>query len=576
MIARRTLVAAGPLALAACRRSRRKFFTNTRPPSRQRLVYLNRDEPYTLDPALTSMTKEVNITRSLFEGLTSNDPVTLAPRAALATHCEFRARETLITFYLRGSVHPRGMPLPGAEQWPAGKPALWSDGSPVTAHDFVYSWRRFIDPRTAAPFATYMYPVKNAEAISGGGSLSAKDLAVEALDDFTFRVELRSPVPFFLNLVAAGALAAVPRKAIEAARQSGTESSWTQPGRVVVSGPFRLHEWRPYERIVLRRNPSYYNAAAVRLEELCFIPVSDGVTNVNLFKAGEGDSMSDSVLPSQFLPALEGSEELQVGPALDSFFYGVSVKKPPFDNPLLRYALNMAIDKQAVASVLGAGRPAAATYVPPMPGYRSPERLLVPFPGGNCDVLSYDPASARELLAAAGFPKGLRPNGQRFHMNFGYWFRAMSRERSEIVQHAWRRNLGIETSLAGFEPSVIPQILGSHSYEGVMEVDWQADYADPDAFLAVFTSRSSTNPCGWRDEAYDAELAAANLELDPSSRMRKLSRCEERLLRGMPLLPLFFEKWAYLQKPFVRGLQIDPLAGVSFQSTWIDTNWRPQ
>src|SRR5262249_60552094 len=102
---------------------------------------------------------------------------TLESRAAMASHCEFRARETLITFYLRGSVHPRGMPLPGAEQWAAGKPALWSDGSPVPAHDLVYSWRRFIDPRTAAPLATYVYPIKNAEAISGGGSLSPQPLA---------------------------------------------------------------------------------------------------------------------------------------------------------------------------------------------------------------------------------------------------------------------------------------------------------------------------------------------------------------------------------------------------------------
>jgi len=109
-----------------------------------------------------------------------------------------------------------------------------------------------------------------------------------------------------------------------------------------------------------------------------------------------------------------------------------------------------------------------------------------------------------------------------------------------------------------------------------MEVDWQADYPDPDAFLAVFTSRSSTNPCGWRDETYDALLASANAELDASERMRKLAACEERLLRGMPILPLFFDRFTYLQRPFVRGLELDPLAGLKFQSAWIDTHWRPQ
>src|SRR5215471_12822440 len=123
MIPRRTLLAASPLAFAACRRTRRKYFTSTKPPSRQRLVYLNRDEPYSLDPALTSMNKEVNITRCLFEGLTSNDQVTLAPRAALATHYEFRAGGTLLTFFLRGCRSPNGTALPGAENWPPGKPA---------------------------------------------------------------------------------------------------------------------------------------------------------------------------------------------------------------------------------------------------------------------------------------------------------------------------------------------------------------------------------------------------------------------------------------------------------------------
>ena len=482
----------------------------------------------------------------------------------------------MLTFYLRGSRNPRGTALPGSEDWPPGEPARWSDGRAITASDFVYSWRRVIDPRTGALLANYLFDVKNAEAIYTGKSASVKDLGIEAADEFTLKVELRSPVPFFLKLTAAGVLVAVPRQAIEAAKQRGVESSWTEPGRIVVSGPFYLQERRPHDRIVFRRNPAYYNAGSVRLEELCFLQVTDGVTNVNLFKAGEADSMSDTVLPSQFLPALEGAKELHVRPALDSYFYSINVERPPFHNPLLRYALNMAMDKKAVASIVGAGRAAAATFVPPLPGYRPPERLKIPLQGRTCDVLAYDPATARELLAAAGFPQGRRPDGRRLRINLGYGIRAMGTERSEIVRQSWQRNLGIDVSLAGVEMTVLPQILGSRAYEGLMEVDWNADYADPNAFLSVFTSASTTNPSAWRDRDYDDALAAANAEAEAAVRMRKLADCEMHLLQSMPLLPLYFDKWTYLRKPFVHGLYLDPLDGITFHDAWIDTNWRPQ
>jgi oligopeptide transport system substrate-binding protein len=381
MMLRRTLIAAAPLTLAACRSGAPQHFGRTQPPSRQRLVYLNRDEPFSLDPALVSTSKEINITRCLFEGLTRNDPVTLATRAGLATHYQSQAGGRLLTFYLRGSRNPKGTALPGSEDWPSGEPARWSDGRAITASDFVYSWRRVIDPRTGALLANHLFDVKNAEAIYTGKSASMKDLGIQAAEEFTLEVELRSPVPFFLKLTAAGVLVAVPRQAIEAAKQRGVESSWTEPGRIVVSGPFYLQERRPHDRIFFRRNPAYYDAGSVRLEELCFLQVTDGVTNVNLFKAGEADSMSDTVLPSQFLPALEGAKELHVRPALDSYFYSINVERQPFHNPLLRYALNMATDKKAVASIVGAGRAVAATYVPPLPGYRPPERLEIPLQG---------------------------------------------------------------------------------------------------------------------------------------------------------------------------------------------------
>jgi oligopeptide transport system substrate-binding protein len=569
VISRRALVTTGPLTLAGCGIVDKGHFGNSRAPAQQRLVYLNRSEPASIDPAFVTTSKEINITQCLFAGLTQNDPWTLAPRAALATHYETSAGGRMLTFYLRGNRSPKGTPLPGFNSLMV-RPACWSDGVVITAHDFVYSWRRLIDPKAAAGSPYLLYYVRNAKDINAGRNASLEDLGVEAVDDFTLRVEFQSPAPFFLNIVSTGPLAAVPRHVIQ-----GAESFWTRPGRIVVSGPFQLQEWRSYDRVVLRKNPMYFNAGQVRLDEVCLLHVQDGVTNVNLFKAGEADAMSDSVLPPQFLPALQGSSELQVRPALNSFFYAVNTEKPHLNNVQLRYALNMAIDKSAIAKFAGAGRTPAVNFVPPLGRYRAPQQLIFQLQGRSFDVLSYDPDGARALLAAAGFSGGRYANGRPLRIELGYPIRPMGKERSEIVQQSWRRHLGIEVPLAPVEYSVWTQTLSRRKYEGVMEVDWTADYADPDAFLAFFTSTSPTNASGWRDASYDDMLASANAEADPAVRMKKLGTCEEHLLKSMPFIPLYFDKWTYLQRQFVRGLEIDPLAGVTFQSAWIDTGWRP-
>jgi oligopeptide transport system substrate-binding protein len=561
-IPRRGILAAGPLALAGCGTGGKGQFGKRSAPTRQRLVYLNRSEPASIDPAFVTTSKEINISQCLFVGLTQNDPLTLVPRAALATHYESTAAGRSMTFYLRGHRRPKGIPLPGSHESLTAMPACWSDGVAITAHDFVYSWRRLIDPKTATGSPYLLFYVSNAKDINAGRNASMQDLGVEAVDDFTLRVEFQSPAPFFPNIVSTGPLAAVPRHVVQAA-----ESFWTHPGRIVVSGPFQLEEWRSYDRVVLRKNPIYFNAGHVRLDEVCLLHVQDGVTNVNLFKAGEADAMSDSVLPPQFLPALRGSSELQVRPALNSFFYAVNTEKPHLNDVHLRYALNMAIDKNAIAKFAGVGRTPALSLIPPISRYRAPQRLIVPFQGRTYDVLSYDPHGARELLAAAGFPRGRYVDRRPLRIQLAYPIRPMGKERSEIVQQSWRQQLNIEVMLAPVEYSVWTQTISQRKYEGVIEVDWTADYADPDSFLAFFISVSPTN-------AGDL-LASANAEADPAMRMQKLAGCEESLLRSMPFIPLYFDKWTYLQRQFVRGLEIDPLAGVTFQSAWIDTGWRP-
>jgi ABC-type oligopeptide transport system substrate-binding subunit len=284
-VSRRGVISA-PILLAGCRK-RSEYFGNTKPPSRRILKFALGPEPDGLDPAGYGGGFEQYVLPSLFEGLISYDPYTVEPAAGLATHYEINRDETRLTFFLRGHPKPRGVRLPpgmqidpgGAPSVSSPTPASWTDGTPITAHDFVYSWRRVIDPATAAPFAYVLYYVRKGREIQRG-RMASRDLGVRAVDDFTFEVELERPAPLFLKLTGSMALAAVPRQAIEAAKRGGDESKWVEPANIVSSGAFRLRQWRRYERLVLERNPAYYEADMVSLDEVQFFSVEQPSTIV--------------------------------------------------------------------------------------------------------------------------------------------------------------------------------------------------------------------------------------------------------------------------------------------------------
>jgi len=292
MIRRREFLALSGAGFVSCSQPRSEYFGNTEPPTSAKLVHSLPAEPATLDPAKSGEDIESYVVPALFEGLTLYHPLRPEPIAGLATHYEVSPDQDRFTFYLRGHSAPRGIKLTNPDTLPIeftrgqkssadANPAYWSDGSGITAHDVVYSWRRLIDPVTVAPMAYQLYYLVNAEDINQG-KRSPHDLGVKAIDDFTLQVDLRSPTPFFLQLITQFPFSPVPRQAIEAARQRGNESSWTEPEHIVVSGPFTLKERRRYEVITAVRNPRYYDANFVGIEELSFPIVVNGTTAVNL------------------------------------------------------------------------------------------------------------------------------------------------------------------------------------------------------------------------------------------------------------------------------------------------------
>jgi oligopeptide transport system substrate-binding protein len=557
VIGRRELLGIGSAALASCGGHGRYFGKSTPPPT-QTLVYEIGGEPSSLDPARSLDGFEFYVMPAIFEGLVSRDPDTLEPRAALATHYQIKRNGTEFTFVLRGHPTPTGTKLPGANAAP--NPASWSDGRPVTAHDFVYSWRRVADPANAGAYASSLYAVANGKEISEG-KLPPETLGIGAVDDYTLRVTLKAPTPYFLKVASMEALAAVPRHAV-----SARGSSWTEAGRMPSCGPFLLHEWKPYDRIVLRKNTRYYNARRVRLEEIVFLPIIDGVTGVNLYKTGIAYAMHGREVPPLWIPALRDREDFHAAPAYRTLFYAFNTTRSPFDNPLVRYAFQMATNKDEIARFLSGGQRPARTVVPPFFGYEGVKTLPVRANERVWDVLSYDPESARALMKIAGT--------EYLVLDLAFPNRTRSKEMAQILQRQWRANLGAEVNLVIQDWSVWAQTVSSVNYQGVIEAGTGANYADPNSFFEYFIGRYDGS--GWSDLEFNRMVDQANAEAQNAARMRKLAACEERLLRSMPVLPVFFDSYSYLQKPYVTGLRSNVLDVPEFRGVWIDTNWRPQ
>lgn len=527
------------VALAAACAPAGPYFGDTTPPGDQTLYLTNMIEPRSLDPHRALGDYEANITSNLFDCLTSYDPKTSEPIPSLAESWEHDATATVWTFHLRPE-------------------ATWTDGAPLTAEDFVYSWRRIVDPATASPAVSpYLYYVKNGEAINRGTIADVTKLGIRAVDLHTLEVTLEQPTPFFVSLTSWVSFTALPRQAIE---RWGNQ--WVEPEHIVTSGPFRLVAHVPYDRVVLEKWDGWWGAANVKLRRAVILPIEDLNTVVNLYKSNYVQVTWGAVqtIPSVMIPGLRAKRDFHSAPLFGVYYYAFNVKKPPFDDPLVRRALAMSIDKQAICEhVLGAGQQPAWTYVPPgVPGYPRPA------------ALRYDPDEARRLLAKAGYPggKGLRPIEIVFNTS------EQHRQIAEAVQSMWKRELGVEVRLRNQEWQVFADTRERRDFD-VARVGWAPSEVDPDELMTIFESDTVNNTPGWVDPAYAKLMAAADREVDATKRLRMISEAEAMILDAMPLVPIYFTAGVRLQKPFVRGWYDNPLDQHPLRFAWIDPDWRP-
>lgn len=467
------------------------------------LVIANGAEPESLDPAIVTGQADLRIVRALFEGLTRLNPETAQPEPSLAERWDLSPDGRVYTFHLRPGV-------------------TWSTGEPITAEDVVYSWLRVLNPATAADYAGILYFIRNAEEYNTGRIRDPARVGAHALDPRRLRVELVSPTPFFLDLCAFPTLAVVPRFAIE---KHGDR--WLLSPPVPSSGTHILASWRLQDRIRVRQNPRYWDAASIQCDVVDFLSLSSPATTLNLYEAGQADIIWDkNFIPSQLLDLLRKRPDCHIYDFLGTFFYRYNVTRKPFDDPRVRQALALAVDKRRIVEKITKAGEKIATHLTPdgIPHYDPPEGL------------GHDPAAARQLLAQAGYPGG------RDFPRFQYLFSSgrVDEQVAVELQDMWQKELGITAELRQSEWKVYLAAQTALDYD-LSRSSWTADYNDPYTFLDLFMSHNGNNRTGWKNERYDRLLREANAQLDPQKRAALLEQAEILLIREeLPIVPLYF------------------------------------
>jgi oligopeptide transport system substrate-binding protein len=469
---------------------------------------INGAEPESLDPALALSIEDLRVTMPLFEGLTRNDPVNARPVPGLAERWDISPDGRTYTFYLRTN-------------------AAWSTGEPITAADVAWSWRRALDPKTGAGYASQLFFIENAEAFNAGQLTDREQLGFHAAGPHVLEVRLRQPTPFFLDLCAFQTLAVVPRRAIE---RWGDQ--WIRARPLPVSGPYQLDFWRLNDRVRLRKNPRYWDAANTALEVVDLLTIANPATAFNLYETGRADVIWDrSLVPAELLDLLRARPDCHRFDFLAVYFVRCNTTRPPLDDPRVRRALSLAIDRRRIVERITRGGEQPATGLVP-PGTANHELV---------DAARFDLDGARRLLAEAGFPggAGLRP------LRYLYWTAGAGtgQEHAKIaveLQAMWERGLGLRVELDNREKRVFIAAQRQLDYD-LSQSSWVGDYNDPNTFLDLFLSNNGNNRTGWAEPRYDDLLRRANAEADVRRRAALLAGAERMLVAEVAVVaPVYF------------------------------------
>lgn len=502
----------------------------------QEIVRHIKDEPASLDPMKAVGLPEIQVMRDLFEGLTNQDAHgKIVPGVALSWSSN--DNKTWI-FTLR-------------------KDARWSNGEPVTAQDFVYSWQRLVEPKNSSPFAWFaaLSGIENAEAITKG-QMSADKLGVTATDATHLKVTLSRPVPWFPSMVANAAMYPVSQKVIE---KEG--DSWTSPGKLVGNGAYQLQDRVVNEKIVLVRNANYWDDKKSVLTKVTFIPINEESSATKRYRANDIDITESFPKNMYALLKKELPGQVYTPDQLGTYYYAFNTEKGPTADVRVRKALSWSIDRRIIAEkVLGTGEKPAWHFTPDVTAGFTPMKSYLQ--QHSQQELN---AQAKALLTAAGYGPG-----KPLHLTLLYNTSESHQKIAIAVASMWKKNLGVDVTLQNQEWKTYIDSRNSGSFD-VIRASWIGDYNEPSTFLSLLTSTHTGNIARFRSADYDAVITKASTETSVAARNTDYNKAEQIIADQAPIAPIYQYTNGRLIKPWVKGYPITNPEDVAYsRELWIE------
>ena len=499
----------------------------------QQLVKGNGSEPATLDPQKVEGTPESAILRDLFEGLVSSGPKgEVVP--GVAESWETKDNKHYV-FHLR-------------------KDAKWSNGEPVTAHDFEFAFKRAVDPKTASPYSWYLEipTIVNASEIIAGKK-PADSLGVKAVDDYTFEVQLEKAIPYFVSMLSHTTTYPVPKKVVE---KFGDK--WTQPGNMVGNGAYVLKEWVVNERIGVERNKNYWNNAKTVIDKVTYLPIQSTNAELNRFLAGEID-MTWNVPIERFKQLKKDyPADLKVEGLVSTYYYQFNTKKKPFDDVRVRTALSYAVNRDVIADkVMGQGqRPAYGLTPDYVDGFKPVVADWSKMTQADRD------AKAKALLQEAGFDTS-KP------LKFELLYNTDDNHKKVAVAVAsmWKK-LGVQVSLVNQEWKTYLETKKQGQFD-VARAGWTADYNEASSMLDLMQTTHGNNDGKYSNPAFDKLMNESRNQVDADARNKLYVQAEEILAKDMPIAPIYQYVTSRMVKSYVGGYPANPLDNLYSKDMYI-------
>jgi len=500
--------------------------------------YGNGSEPQGLDPHVVTGVPENHIIRALFEGLAVKNPYTLEPEPGVAKSWDISEDGRIVTFHINPD-------------------AKWSNGEPMTAHDYVWSWQRLLSPALGGEYSYMLYPVQNAQAFNKGEITDFSEVGAKALDDLTLQVTLDERTPYFIQLMDHYSTFAVHRPTLEKfGKATDRYTPWTRVENMVSNGAFNLKSWQLNRRIELEKSDTYWDRDKVRLNGIVYYPTENVVSEERMFRVGQLHYTAS--VPLGKIPVYQEMEDSPYvqAPYLGTYYYLLNTEVPPTDNLQVRQALSLAVDRDSLSKNVLKGTVIGAYSITPPDtlGYFPPK------------LFDYDPERARQLLAEAGYPNGEGWPGLELTYNTSEDHRKIA----VALQQMWKDVLNIEVALINQEWKVYLDSITQMNFQ-IARRGWIGDYVDPNNFLDLFLTGGGNNNTGFADPRYDElVLRKAPQATTKAERFAVFEEAETLLMEQMPIIPVFTYTSKHLVQPSVRGLPSNLMDSINMKYVWLE------